>query len=145
MLRLADTSVRMYRKKDGRVSLHLHSYLMILAKGGGYRLSTYLDNISGTLTFTSGHVVVPFESISFTENCLYEMDSMAHEFWASGITDMEVIKNTVATLAIEYKLFYHPSLGLPPKIEMLVPLLRRGPYATAIRRNCQVGSSTSVN
>lgn len=71
MPRLADTSLRLYRKRDGQVSVRLHSYLMIHCKGGtGFRLSTYLNKLDFTATLEDGQRV-PLEEYSFTHECLY--------------------------------------------------------------------------
>jgi hypothetical protein len=68
-LRLADTSVRLYRKRDGSVSVRLRSYLMIHSKGGGFRLSTYLNKLECSLTLATGEVV-SLEDYSYTYDCL---------------------------------------------------------------------------
>jgi hypothetical protein len=73
MLRLADTSLRLYRKRDWSVAVRLHSYLMIHAKGGGFRLSTYLNKFDCTVTFESGETI-HLDDYSYTYDCLYRMD-----------------------------------------------------------------------
>jgi len=126
MLRLADTSIRLYRKKDGKASFRLRSYLLVKTNVG-FRLSAYLKHISCNLTLSSGEVVV-FDQVSFTEDltCKYEMETMVHGFWASAIADMPVIKDTVARLRVDYHLSFtgHPS-ETPAFFEAVVPLIRR--------------------
>jgi hypothetical protein len=119
-LRLADTSVRLYPKRDGSVSVRLRSYLMIHSKGGGFRLSTYLNKLECSLTLATGEVV-SLEDYSYTYDCLYKMDHMIHEFWASGTTKMETIKNSAGLLRIEYRLFSYEGQGNPSIIEEVVP------------------------
>ncbi len=125
MLRLADTSVRLYRKRDWSVSVRLHSYLMIHSKGGGFRLSTYLNQFECSLTFPTGEMVA-LDDYSFTYDCLYQMDHMIHEFWASGRVRMESIKDGSARLRIIYRLFSYDGQGDPSLIEEVVPVMGRG-------------------
>src|SRR5204863_570042 len=101
MLRLADTSIRLYRKKNGKVSLHLRSYLMIKTNVG-FRLSAYLKDISCKLTFTTGEVVT-FADVSYCDwtFCQYEKDTMVHDFWARAIADIPIIKDGIATLRVD--------------------------------------------
>jgi hypothetical protein len=127
-MRLADTSIRLYRKRDGSVSVKLHSYLMIHCKGHGFRLSAYLNKFDCTLTLASGEVVL-LDEYSYTDDCLYRMDHMIHEFWASGVVSLETIKDTAGLLHIEYRLFSFEGHGAPSIIEQVVPVLARGVHA----------------
>lgn len=126
MLRLADTSIRMYRRKDGRVSLRLRSYLMVKSNIG-FRLSAYLREISCRLTLASGKVI-EFEQISYTEDTQAEfvLDTMVHWFWASAVTDMEVIRNSVGIFRMDYLVSFtgHPTEE-PDFFEAIVPLIRK--------------------
>ena len=125
MIRLADTSLRLYRKGNGSVSVWLHSYMMVHAKDQGYRLSAYLNQFDCSVTLASGKEV-RMDKYRYTESCLYEMDHMVHELWVSGTTEMEVIKDTVGLLRIEYRLFSFEGQGAPNLIECVVPVLARG-------------------
>ena len=120
MLRLADTSIRMYRKGDDSVALRLRSSLMVAAKGQGFRLSTYLSNLNCTVTLATGEIV-EFTDISYTEDCWHELDTMVHEFWAAASTRMESIRNTVGNMRLSYTLHSQPNA-----IELIVPVLARG-------------------
>ena len=126
MLRLADTSIRLYRKKDGKVSLRLRSYLMVKTNAS-FRLSAYLKDISCKLTFPSGEVVV-FNDISYTDalTCKYELETMVYDFWASAIADMQQIKDGIAKLRLDYRISFtgHPSES-PKFFEAVVPLIKR--------------------
>ena len=124
-LRLADTSIRLYRKHDGSVSVRLRSYLMIHAKGGGFRLSTYLNKFECSVTLAMGEVVA-LDEYSYTDNCIYRMDHIIHEFWASGTTTMETIEDSAGLLRIEYRLFSFEGQGNPSVIQEVVPILARG-------------------
>lgn len=57
MLQIADTSIRLYRKRDGSVSVRWHSYLVLHAKGRGFRLSAYLNQFDCSVTLESGEYV----------------------------------------------------------------------------------------
>ena len=125
VLRLADTSIRLYRRRDWAVSVRLHSYLMIHAKGGGFRLSTYLNEFDCSLILPTGEVVA-MDEYGFTYDCLYEMEHMIHEFWASGRTTMDSIQDGAARLRIVYRLFSYAGQGNPSVIDQVVPVLARG-------------------
>jgi len=118
MLRLADTSIRLYRKRDRSVAVHLHSYFMIHCKGGqGFRLSAYLNQFDCVVTFEDGQRI-PLNDYSYTDDCLFQMDHMIHEFWASGRAEIESIRDGAAILQIEYRLFSFPGQGSPDKMEL---------------------------
>lgn len=136
MLRLADTSIRLYRKKDWSVAVRLRSHLMIKCKGGtGFRLSDYLNQFDCSVTFEDGQRV-KLDDYSYTYDCLYRMEHMIHEFWASGAIEMESIHDGAALLHIEYRLFSFPGQGDPERIELVVPVLARGMYSQRwARRN----------
>jgi hypothetical protein len=126
MLRLADTSIKLYRKKNGKASLCLRSYLMVTTNVN-YRLSAYLDQITCRLTLSSGAVIV-FDEIGISDDliCKCEIETMVHNFWASAIADMQTIKNRVGTLRIDYHLNFtaHPS-ETSEYFELVVPLVKR--------------------
>lgn len=137
MLRLADTSVRLYRKKDWSVAVRLRSYLMIHCKGGtGFRLSAYLNQFDCSVTLEDGQRV-QLNDYSYTYDCLYRMEYMIHEFWASGTAHMESIRDGAALLQIEYRLFSFPGQGNPEHIELVVPVLARGVHAQRWARRQQ--------
>ena len=137
MLRLADTSVRLYRRKDWSVAVRLRSHLMIHAKGGtGFRLSTYLNHFDCSVTLEDGQQV-QLDDYSYTYDCLYRMDHMIHEFWASGTAQMESIRDSAALLRVEYRLFSFPGQGTPERIELVVPVLARGVHSQRWTRRTQ--------
>jgi hypothetical protein len=127
MLQLADTSIRLYRKKNGLVSVRLHSYLMIYAKKQGFSLPAYLNQFDCSLTFESGECVL-LDDYSYTVNCFYKMGHMIHELWASGTMELETMTTTAGLLRIEYRIFSHPGQGEADVFERVVPVLPRGPY-----------------
>jgi len=126
MLRLSDTSIRMYRRKDGRVSLRLRSYLLVNTNVG-FRLSAYLRSISCRLRFASGEEV-GFNELGFTEDleAEYKLNTMVHGFWAAAVVDMDTIRDTVAKLRMDYHISFtgHESEAAE-FFEIVVPLVRR--------------------
>lgn len=132
-LRLSDSTFRMYRKGDGRVSFRLNSRIMILAVGGiSFRLSAYLSHFEGKLTLESG-TVVPLKYLAYTDDCLYRMDTMVHEFWVAGEAELDEMKETVGLFRLQYALFHHPSMGPPDALELVVPVVPRGRHSSWMR------------
>ena len=134
MLQLADTSIRLYRKKNGFVSVRLHSYIMIHSKGQGFLLSGYLNQFDCSVTLDSGEHVL-LDDYGYTYNCLYKMEHMIHELWASGSTALEKMNDTAGLLRVEYRLFSYLGQGSPDVIERVVPVLARGPWAQRASSN----------
>lgn len=124
-IRLADTTIRLYRKKDGKVSARLHSFLMVHAKNRGFRLSTYLTKLTFTLTLDSGERI-ELDDYQYTYDCLYRFDHMIHELWACGTVPLETMKNTAGLLRVEHLLFASEKQATPTVTELVVPVLARG-------------------
>ena len=126
MLKLADTSIRMYRRKDGRVSLRLKSYLLIESTVG-FRLSAYLRFIPCKLRLASGKEI-EFKEVAYTEDteAEYKLNTMVHGFRASAVTEMDTIRNTVAKFRMDYRMSFtgHESESAE-FFETVVPLVRR--------------------
>lgn len=128
MLRLADTSIRLYRKRDYAVAVRLRSFLMVQSKNaGGFRLSAYLNQFDCSVTLEDGQRIALDSSYSC--DCMHRMGYMIHDFWASGTTKMDTIRNGAGLLEIEYRLFSFPGQGEPERIQLVVPVLVRGPSA----------------
>ncbi len=124
MLRLADTSIRLYRKKDGKASVRLRSYLMVQTNVG-FRLSAYLKTIRCHLTLPSGEVI-ELTDISYSDSCRYCLETMVHDFWASGVADLKTIENGVGTLRLDYHISFTGHESEEPNfIETVVPLVRK--------------------
>ena len=124
MLRLADTSILLFRKGDGTASVRWRSFLMIQAKKG-FRLSAYLNRFECSVTLAGGPTI-NFDEVSYTEDCQHSMDHMVHEVWAAGSTPLGVLRNTVGLLRVEYRLFTYDGQGAASVIEQVVPVLARG-------------------
>ena len=108
------------------MSLRLKSYLLVESKVG-FRLSAYLRSISCHLRFASGEEI-EFDEVAYTEDmeAKYKLNTMVHGFWASGVTDMDTIRNTVANFRMDYHLSFtgHES-ETAQSFETVVPLVRR--------------------
>ncbi|MBP6530895.1 MAG: hypothetical protein KA260_12295 [Burkholderiales bacterium] len=126
MLRLADTSIRLYRKKDWSVAVRLHSYLMIhCERKSGFLLSEYLNQLECAVTLDDGRIV-ELDDYSYTESSLHAMGHMIHEFWATGSTKMDTIRDSAALLQIEYRLFSFLGQGEAVRFQTVAPVLARG-------------------
>lgn len=125
MLRLADTSIRMYRKKNGLVSLRLKSYLLV-DTNVGFSLTAYLKDLSCQLTLPSGQLVEMDTNYTVKIQAEYLFDTMVHLFWASGVVEMETMRDSVGKLRIDYHISFtgHPE-EKPTFFEMTVPLIVR--------------------
>ncbi|MFZ0912778.1 MAG: hypothetical protein WBQ76_04440 [Candidatus Korobacteraceae bacterium] len=126
MLKLADTSIRMYRRKDGRVSLRLKSYLLVHSNVS-FRLCAYLRSISCHLTFASGKEI-EFDEVAYSEatEAEYKLDTMVHGFRASAVTDIDTIRNTIATFRMDYSFsFTGHEDEITGSFQAVVPLVKR--------------------
>ena len=126
MLRLADTSIRMYRRKDARVSFKLRSYLMVRSDIG-FSLSDFLRDISCRLTLVSGRVI-EFERVWYGVGIVGEfaLNTMVHRFGASAVADMDVIRDSVGTFRMDYLIsFTGDPAEKPDYFEIVVPLVGR--------------------
>lgn len=116
----------MYRRKDGRVSLRLKSHLLVHSNVG-FRLSAYLRSISCQLRFATGEEI-EFDRVAFSEETQaeYKFEVMVHDFWASGVTGMEKIRNTVAEFSMDYSFSFtgHPD-EITGRFQAIVPLIKR--------------------
>lgn len=126
MLNLSDTSIRLYRKKNGKVSVKLRSYLMVKTNVE-FNLSTYLNELSCTLKLANGKII-KFEDVSFTYylECAFQMNTMVHGFWASSVTDLEEIQNGIGILTLDYLLSFsgHQSEECS-NVSYVVPVIKR--------------------
>jgi hypothetical protein len=115
----------MYRRKDERVSLRLKSYLLVESKVG-FRLSTYLRFISCYLRFASGNEI-ELDEVAYTEDTEAEhnLNTMVHGFWASGVTDMDTIRNTAATFRMDYRLSFTAIIRQSPLNQRVLFLLQK--------------------
>ncbi len=125
MIELSDTSIRLYRKKDGRVSVKLRSYLLVNTNVG-FSLPAYLKNISLRLKLASGEEL-KFQEVSFSSDVeCYAMETMVHGFWGSGVLEMDKTEDTVGQLILDYHLsFTGHATEKPASISYVVPVIKR--------------------
>jgi len=125
MIELSDTSVRLYRKKDGRVSVKLRSYLLVTTNVG-FSLSAYLRSISLHLKLASGEEL-KFDEVSFACDVeCYAMETMVHDLSGSGILEIDKIESTVGRLTLNYHLsFTGHDTEEPASISYIVPVIKR--------------------
>jgi len=125
-LDLADTSVRAYKKSSGNISLHLRSYLLVKTKVT-FSLSHYMKSINCRLALQDG-TEIDFRHISYSVGimCGYAFQTMAHDFWASTITDLTDIEQSLALLRVTYHISFagHAYKELR-SFEKVVPIIKR--------------------
>lgn len=125
-LRLADTSVRMYRKSTGQISYRYRSYL-IANTNIGFSMSYYLKDASISLRLVDGETI-EFEEVSISDCtlCPTIMNSMVHDLRAFGLGGYGPINNGVGKLRFNYHLNFTGSpMEEPETIEYVVPLIKR--------------------
>lgn len=125
VIRLADTTVRMYRRKDGLVSFRVKGYLM-LCSGVSFSLTAYLKWIMFELTLPSGDVVPMEVSVSERREAPHLLDTLVHGFSAQGTGLVAEMRNTVGTLRIHYHFEFtgHPVEGRD-HFDVIVPVIVR--------------------
>lgn len=123
MITLANSIIKMYRKKDGRASLRLRSYLLVHTNVT-YSLYAYLRSLDLSLRMPTGESVQMDHSYTLCTETAFALDTMVHEFTGSGVVDMQPMVNTVAILRIDYHLSFtgHPT-EKPEFYETKAPLI----------------------
>lgn len=145
MLRLSDTSIRIYRKRDWSTSVRLKTYLMIECKNGtGFRLASYLNQFDCSVTFENG-TKVALDQYSYDFDCVFGMNHMVYELSAHGTTHLESHNNGVGLLQIEYRVFSYPGQGDPSRISLVVPVLARGAFSQRWKKNGNAENSNGQN
>lgn len=125
-LDLADTSIRAYKKRSGKVSLHLRSYLLVKTNTN-FSLSYYIKSINCLLILEDG-TEIPFDntSISVHTICKDAFQVMAYNFQASTVTVFSDIRMCLARLRVSYHISFtgHPC-EKPGHFEKVVPIVKR--------------------
>lgn len=125
-LDLADTSIRAYKKRSGKISLHLRSYLLVKTNTS-FSLSYYIKSID-CLLILEGGTEIPLNNISFSVHTICEdaFQVMAHNFQASTVTGFSDIKRCLARLRVSYLISFtgHP-YEEPDYFEKIVPIVIR--------------------
>ncbi len=126
ILKLADTSIRIYSRKDSNLSYKLRSYLMVESKKS-FKLNTYLREISAYLILSGGQRI-NFDEIAISDEIIFDYQSefMVHDFWASAISNIGKFKNGLGKFRLDYRIdFTDFGNTLAGYFEANVPLIRR--------------------
>ena len=126
ILDLADTSIRAYKKGNGKIYLHLRSYLLVKTNVT-FSLSHYMKSIDCQLILQDG-TEITFEDISYSVAivCEYSFNTMVHNFYASTVTNLNDINQSLALLKVIYHISFtgHPCEE-PESFEKIVPIIKR--------------------
>jgi hypothetical protein len=125
-LDLADKSIRAYKKRSGKISLHLRSYLLVKTNAS-FSLSYYMKSIDCLLILEDG-TEIPFDNTSFSVHTICEdaFQVMAHNFQASTVTGFSDIKRCLARLRVSYHIsFTGYPYEKPDHFEKVVSVVKR--------------------
>ena len=110
MFEVVDGTFRAYKKKNGNISLHLRTYLLVYTNLG-FRLNAYLKDLKGWLKLPDKNEI-EIDKISYSQAvvCKYSNDIMAHDFWLSTVLNENIIKPCIADLRLMFHLSFtgHP-------------------------------------
>lgn len=122
-LRLSDTTVRMYRKKNGEVSYRLKSFLLVETTAT-FNLCAYLRDITASLTLPDNDTVQMEVGITYHTQMDCRLNTMTHELWASGNNFQKKMRDCLGKLRIDYHLSFtgHPTEE-PAYFENIVPIV----------------------
>jgi hypothetical protein len=105
MIELADTTIRAYKKKDGSISLHLRSFLLVHTNAG-FRLAAYLKDVRCWITLP-GRKEQAFDWVSVTEvpACKVDQGIMALDLRLWTIIRTHSVHQCIA----DFRMMYHIS------------------------------------
>lgn len=124
MIRLSDTTIRIYRRKDGRDSLRSRGY-MLVETDAAFSLNAYLKSLSSTLVLPCGEIVDMTTGYCADRECPMALSAMLHYFEVSGVVDPQRYNTGLGLLRVDYHINFtgHPSEE-PECLEIVVPLKR---------------------
>jgi len=121
---LSSYEFRTYRKRSGCISIRHRSYLLV-PTNAGFRLSTYLSNISARLTLPDTKEVL-IDTCWFTDTVSFKYDGevMIHEFWLSHVCPWRKIRPGRGHLRIDYEFTFagHPDAHVHEHPAIVRPL-----------------------
>ena len=103
---LTDTTVRAYRKRDRRISLHVRGHHLVRTNRT-FRLGAYMRTWSCHILFPDGRKVL-FDDVGFTDDAVCECSygTMAHAFFASTTTEFLEMSTSLVRLHFTYQLSF---------------------------------------
>lgn len=124
ILDLSDTTIRAFKKKNGRISFHLKSFIFVTTTVN-FSFTYYLREFHCSFTLPNGH------KIEFNNTAIgvkyffpYEFNIMAYPFNASTVSDLRDIEDCLAELNIIYRISFtgHPS-ETSETLQKIVPVV----------------------
>ena len=124
MLDLADYTIRAFKKKDGRISFHLKSFILVTTNVN-FSLTTYLRD------FHCSFILPHDYEIEFNRTAIgvrlffpYKFNTMAYYFKASTVSDLRDLKPCLAKLNIIYRISFtgHP-IECSKSLQKVVPIV----------------------
>jgi hypothetical protein len=113
----------MYRRKDDDVSFRLKTYLLVRSEVS-FSSGRYLKDLECRLTLPSGEKLAMKVEWTVDTVTEFRLDTMLHGFRAYRKASLPRMRNTVATLGIDYHLSF---IGRPSDqsghFELIVPLV----------------------
>lgn len=106
MLDLANYTIRAFKKKDGKISFHLKSFILVTTNIT-FSLTAYLSDFHCSFILPDGHEI-EFKRTAISVRLFfpYEFNTMAYYFKASTISDFKDIKPCLAKLNITYNICF---------------------------------------
>ena len=103
---LANYIIRAFKKKDGRISFHLNS-LILVTTNVNFSLTHYLRDFHCSFTLPNNHEF-EFDRTAIGERLFFspEFNTMAYYFKASTVSDLRDIEPRLAKLNIIYRISY---------------------------------------
>ncbi len=124
MLDLANYTIRAFKKKDGRISFHLKSFILVTANVN-FSLTAYLRDFRCSFIVPGGHEI-EFDktAIGIRLSFPYEYNTMAYSFKASTVSDLRNLKPCLVKLSIIYRISFtgHPS-ECSESLQKVVPIV----------------------
>ena len=124
MFDLANYIIRAFKKKDGRISFHLKSFILVTTNVN-FSLTTYLRDFHCSFTLPSNHEV-EFDRTAIGVRLFFphEFNTMAYYFKASTVSELRDIEPCLAKLNIIYRISFtgHPS-ECSESLQKVVPII----------------------
>jgi hypothetical protein len=124
ILDLSDATIRAFKKKDGRISFHLKSFIFVNTTVN-FSLTDYLRDFHCSFTLPNDYTI-EFDKTAIGVRYFFphEFNILAHTFHASTISDLRELEDCLAKLNIVYRISFtgHPSEG-SETLQKIVPVV----------------------